>query len=802
MTPPRPYAHVARRICLAGWLLLCLSLALGALPARASVAECSVPEGGLSLDATLQSLADPDAALDADDARQAWTQGRFVPHVPGTTPSYGFVRGVLWVYVELPPVDVVCNTLLVLGQPRVDRVDIFDPVSQGRDSALAMGASLPYADRAVDHRFPNVRLFRTPGDALPLLLRVQSGTSVQLPLALHTEATLYGAAYGEQVGMGMFYGVLLALLLYNLAVMIGTRDTTYTWAVLYLVAMGLFTLTFMGQAAQFLRFVPPAWHVIAVPLSLLGLVAAALAFVRSFLDLPHMWPLGDRLARALILGAGLAALLCWGPALRYASMSATLLGLGGCVLAAVGGVVCARRGHRLAYVFLLSWGVLILFAVGIALSAFGWIPRTLVSEYGLQLGAAAQMVVLSLALVYRIHLLRTEKQQLEHEAERAASRKHLQEQLQQALDERNTILENSLVAIVFLNPDGRVLWANAATGLMFGLTQGLPVGETLDAFYPSVDDCRKAHAVVHGAIADGRPFEDERRMRRSDGSLFWAYTSGRAVNPTDVSRGTVWTMVDITHRRQAEDEMRESLARQKELSELKTRFVSMASHEFRTPLATILSSAELLRYYLERLTPEERNDTLQSIESAVQRMTRMLDDVLVIGKGEAQRDEFRPGALALRPLCESVVNEVRQGAARGARVHHEVVLTLAQEVPTLWLDEQLVRQILGNLLSNAIKYSPEGGAVQLDARLQDDRAHVRFVVTDQGLGMPAQDMHRLFETFFRASNVGNISGTGLGLSIVKRAVDLHGGSIDVTSQLGQGTCFTVTLPCAAPDATA
>jgi PAS domain-containing protein len=191
-------------------------------------------------------------------------------------------------------------------------------------------------------------------------------------------------------------------------------------------------------------------------------------------------------------------------------MSATLLGLGGCVLAAVGGVVCARRGHRLAYVFLLSWGVLILFAVGIALSAFGWIPRTLVSEYGLQLGAAAQMVVLSLALVYRIHLLRTEKQQLEHEAERAASRKHLQEQLQQALDERNTILENSLVAIVFLNPDGRVLWANAATGLMFGLTQGLPVGETLDAFYPSVDDCRKAHAVVHGAIADGRPFEDER----------------------------------------------------------------------------------------------------------------------------------------------------------------------------------------------------------------------------------------------------------------------------------------------------
>lgn len=797
--PPRPAHCRLHRLARIGAWVLMLMLGLGA-PAWASVAECSVPEGGLSLDGTLHALADPRALLDADGARQAWAQGRFTAHTPGATPSYGFVAGALWVRVELPPVDVVCNTLLVLGQPRVDRVDIFDPVSTGRVSALAMGAGLPFAERAVDHRFPNVRLLRTPGEALPLLLRVQSSTSVQLPLSLHTQASLYRMAYGEQVGMGIFYGVLLALLLYNLAVMVGTRDPTYAYAVLYLMAMGLFTLTFMGQAAQFLRIDLPGWTVVSVPLMLVALLAAALAFVRNFLDLRHVWPAGDRFALGLMAGAGLMALACLGPMLRLVTMATTVLALAGCVLVSVGGVVCARRGYRPAYIFLLSWGLLILFVGGIALSAFGWIPRTLLSEYGLQFGAAAQMVVLSLALVYRLSLARTEKQQIERNAERAASRKHLQEQLQQALDERNTILENSLVAIIFLSPEGRVLWANAATRQMFGARQGLPHGETLQAYYLSADDYRHVGAIVDEAIANGQPFEDERRMRRGDGSGFWAYASGRAVNPSDLSRGTVWTVVDVTHRREAEDEMRESLERQQELSDLKTRFVSMASHEFRTPLATILSSAELLRDYLDRLTPEERHDLVHSIELAVQRMTYMLDDVLAIGQAEAQREEYRPAELNLRAFCEDAIREARRAAPRGTAMQHDLVLTLAGGPCAVWLDEKLLRHILGNLLSNAIKYSPAGGAVRLSADVRDGGSQVCFVVADNGLGMPPQDMPRLFETFYRASNVGSISGTGLGLSIVKRAVDLHGGTIGLDSQLGVGTRFTVTLPCAAPPA--
>jgi hypothetical protein len=139
-------------------------------------------------------------------------------------------------------VDSNCYTLLVLEQPRVSRVDVFDPSTEGPRSMLAMGAALPFHERAIPHRFPSVRLFRTPSESLELLLRVESDMSVQLPFVLHTEASLYANAYTEQAGMGIFYGVVLALLLYNLSMLIGVRDRTYLAAVAYLAALGLFTL--------------------------------------------------------------------------------------------------------------------------------------------------------------------------------------------------------------------------------------------------------------------------------------------------------------------------------------------------------------------------------------------------------------------------------------------------------------------------------------------------------------------------------------------------------------------------------
>ncbi|MGQ2981294.1 MAG: sensor histidine kinase, partial [Polaromonas sp.] len=253
--------------------------------------------------------------------------------------------------------------------------------------------------------------------------------------------------------------------------------------------------------------------------------------------------------------------------------------------------------------------------------------------------------------------------------------------------------------------------------------------------------------------------------------------------------GVIWTFLDITARKKSEEDTREALEQQKELNQLRSRFVAMTSHEFRTPLATILSSGEILKHYGDRLPAQEKSDTLDTIAASVQRMMRMLDRVLLIGKGEARMLEFEPRVLDLQALCRRLVEEARLQHA-GSRC--ELQLDYAVGTQAGLFDEKLLRHIFGNLLSNALKYSPQGGRVLF--RVSADAQGVVFEVTDQGIGIPEDELGHLFESFHRASNVGSIPGTGLGLAIVRNAVDMHGGSLSVSSRVGAGSCFTVRLP--------
>lgn len=246
--------------------------------------------------------------------------------------------------------------------------------------------------------------------------------------------------------------------------------------------------------------------------------------------------------------------------------------------------------------------------------------------------------------------------------------------------------------------------------------------------------------------------------------------------------------VDATARLQAEKTMLSTLQKQSELNAMKSRFIAVASHEFRTPLAFILSSAELLKYYSDRLPVSEKEDIIDTIERGVHRMTGMLDRVLLLGKVDAQMLEFKPAELALHPLINSLVEEI---CSQFPQRMCSVTVDLAEMPSTGFYDEKLLRHILGNLLSNAVKYSPQGGTVLFRAQAADNL--LKFEVTDQGIGIAAEELPQLFEWFHRAGNVGDIPGTGLGLAIVKNSVDLHGGTIKVASTQGQGSCFTVWL---------
>ncbi len=898
------------------WMFWCLLLVAQGQSAYAVLAECVLPARGLSLAATLSSLGDPDLAVSLDSARARYAAGAFQQHRNGM-PSFGFIQGALWAHVQLPAVDEACTELLVLEQPRVNTVDLFVLQPDTTVVSLRMGAALPFNTRALAHRFPNVRITRQAGPPVDVFIRVQSSVSVQLPLMLYTEAALFHGSHNEQAGMGLYYGLLLALLLYSIAVTVGIRDASYFYYVLYLAALGLFSLNFNGFGAQYLWPDTTHWQVSALPLSFGALVVFGGLFARNFLDLAHTAPLVGRLLMATVVLAIAASLV---GAFQLAPMPATLaltaMVLAGSVLITVGGVLSAARGYRPARYFLLAWCLQLLGGIAVPLSAFGWIPRTLASEYGLQIGSAAEMMLLSFALVYRINLLRDKKDQAEREALQEAGRLHLEQSLQRSLQERNTILDNALVAIIFLNGQGRLQWANQATYKMFGMSPGQGIGESITSLYPSHEDYLAVDRALTEASNKGQAFEDKRWMRHSNGELIWVYTSARTVNPTDASQGTVlavmditkhrqleenlrrteeqyrlvvenvsegmvvvqngrfifanpallsltgysaaeilgqeflplvytddrefflanhasrmrgeafeskydfralhksgqliWVHIatvvvqwdgqpamlsfisDITQRKQAEEDIRASLEKQRELNGMKSRFVAVTSHEFRTPLSTILLSAELLKYYSDKLSMEERTPLLENIETAVARMKHMIDDILLIGKSDADKLEFDPQPLALRAFCESLVDDSRASLNAEAAAKLAIDFRMTGDTSDAKFDEKLLRQIFSNLLSNAIKYSPNGGRVFFGVACRADE--VEFHVADQGIGMPKEDVARLFETFYRASNVGTISGTGLGLSIVRRAVKLHGGTIKVDSVLGTGTRFIVNLP--------
>jgi signal transduction histidine kinase len=237
-----------------------------------------------------------------------------------------------------------------------------------------------------------------------------------------------------------------------------------------------------------------------------------------------------------------------------------------------------------------------------------------------------------------------------------------------------------------------------------------------------------------------------------------------------------------------EAQLREALAQEKELSELKSRIITTISHEYRTPLTTIFSSAEMLQAYRHKWDEDKQLKHFGRIQSAVKHMVALVDDVLFLNKAEFEKLEFNPAPLNLEAFFGELIDELQSTVGN----QYSLTFTSLSDCTKAYLDAKLLRQILSNLLSNAIKYSPEGGKVQV--RLTCEENKVIFQVEDEGIGIPTEDQDNLFKSFSRATNVGTIAGTGLGLSIVKKCVDLHGGQIAVESQVGVGTKFTVSLP--------
>ncbi len=400
--------------------------------------------------------------------------------------------------------------------------------------------------------------------------------------------------------------------------------------------------------------------------------------------------------------------------------------------------------------------------------------------------------------------------------------KDLSKHLNQGFDKLDKDLENlrrqhKLIlnsvgeGVYVLDLMGNATFINPAAARMIGWEVADLLGKSMHSVLhhskPDQSPYPAHECPIYLAFRDGKIHSSNTEVFwRRDGSSFPVeYISTPMEDEQGNLLGTVVAFQDITKRKWAEAvlqrtkeeleqkvwertaELQQANQQLQEMSELKSRFVSMVCHEFRNPLHNILLSASSLERYDSQLSPEQRGDYLRGVQRNVERMTQMIDDILVIGKIEAHKLEICPIELNLVEFCQTLVTEMQRDYD-----YPQLTMTSRSQNLMAELDEKLLRSILTNIIANSLRYTFNHQPVALQLSKRQEQVIIK--ISDRGIGIPPEDLPHLFEPFHRGRNVSNIPGTGLGLHIVKQFIDLHRGQIKVDSQLNIGTTFTITLP--------
>ncbi|KAB8194383.1 diguanylate cyclase [Lysobacter maris] len=394
-------------------------------------------------------LHDGDGGMRLEDAVAALEDAAFAPMPEGSN-SFGFQDGAFWFHARIvnqAPDEP--QWLLVQQYPLSDSIDLHVLHPDGRSEHLRGGDHRPFSARSVRYRHPNFWLDLPPGEPVDVFIRIQSESSMQVPLRLYTPTAFAEMSRDIQFGIGLYYGILLSLFFYNLVLWLTTRDSSYFWYVFHLTAFGLVLFTLNGLGFEYLWPDSPWLADKSVPLSICLAQVGVQQFARRFLDLRNRWRTGDQVGLALIvffLLLGLAsAFLPYRISTPFASAS-VFISIG---WVAVEAIVAIRRGYAPARIFLLAWAA---FLVGTAMFvsvAFALLPKTFVTEYGVQIGSALEMLLLSIALGHRYaalrneneHIVRNAKHQLEHQVE--ARTRELSDALGQLGDAHARLRESS-----------------------------------------------------------------------------------------------------------------------------------------------------------------------------------------------------------------------------------------------------------------------------------------------------------------------------------------------------------------------
>ena len=366
--------------------------------------------------------------------------------------------------------------------------------------------------------------------------------------------------------------------------------------------------------------------------------------------------------------------------------------------------------------------------------------------------------------------------------------------------ELRQFIETANAPIFGIDSNGMVNEWNQSSEKITGFTKEEVLGQDLVATYINSNYQKSVKKVLDNAQrgVETANFEfplyakDGKRImillnsstrRNSDGKIIGMLGVGQDITILNEYKKNLESKVE--YRTQ---ELQESLEREKELGQLKTSFVSMASHEFRTPLTSIKAISDIILRYSNKLSQESINARLEKIKKEVDDMTIMLDDILIIGKSEAQKLAFNPDIEDIVFLIRQIITEYQFSDT----TNRQLIYDIPNSIIMINVDKKWIKHIIINLISNAEKYSNKNTPIKIS--IHQNQSNISFSFQDYGIGISKQDIKKLFEPFHRGSNAQNIPGTGLGLSVLQQAVDLHNGKIEVESNLGKGSKFKIILP--------
>lgn len=494
------------------WLLLVMPAAAAGIGLREDQAE-------YDLASATEVLHDAKAELSLDAALAAtgWSA------LAGRSPVYGFAPGAHWFRTEVQRLDAAeSRWVYLIPYSLLDHLDLYILREHGRIEHRQSGDRLPFASRDLKHRHFNFLVDLAPGERVTLVLRVQTQSSVQVPQWLITREAFFARTHEAQVGIGLYYGILCALLLFNLIIYLSLREPAYGWYVLYVLGFGWVQLNLNGLAFEYLWPDSPAFANLAMPLSMaFGLTTMAL-FARAFLGLAVHRPRMNRAFEAFVALQGVmmlaVPLMAYRPAILIETASVFLI----TPLILVAAVSLIRSGYKPASYFLLAWAALLLGTVSYAMVSFGLLPKVFITEYGIQIGSALEMTLLSFALAFRIRDLEQDKQRLlrasQDELEACVERRT--QELNQALAELGAVnrqlhevsRRDGLTGVYnrrFLEQSLDLLWeASAEAGepfsvLMFDLDHFKAINDRYG--HLTGDDCLRAVAdVLHAHLRGPR----------------------------------------------------------------------------------------------------------------------------------------------------------------------------------------------------------------------------------------------------------------------------------------------------------